>query len=315
MLQRGDRSGQLERLRPTGGWLPATRRRPADAPSEALQPKRRAFRGRVRSTLARLAPFASGVLAVLVALAIFARLTPATTPITTQDVDQRVEQVLSSQVPGPAYSALAFAVIAPSLVLIQTHSDGDAGDGEAAATAMPTDGLGSGVLVTDDGVILTALHVVDGAERITLTFADGSTGVGTVIQEQPDRDIAMVQADEVPADASPAVLGNSGLPVGSEAYAVGSPYGLFGSLSAGVISGQGRTFRLPDSDITVSGLIQFDAAVNPGNSGGPLLDRAGHVIGIVIALLNPTDDDTFAGIGLAVPIAAAAGGGGANPPY
>jgi S1-C subfamily serine protease len=244
---------------------------------------------------ARLAPFASGVLAVLVALAIFTRLTPTTTPLTTDDIDQRVGEVLASQVPGPAYSALAFAVIAPSLVLIQTHSEGD---GEAAASAMPTDGLGSGVLVTDDGVILTALHVV-----------------GTVIQEQPERDIAMVQADAVPDDATPAVLGNSGLPVGSEAYAVGSPYGLFGSLSAGVISGQGRTFRLPDSDITVSGLIQFDAAVNPGNSGGPLLDRAGHVIGIVIALLNPTDDDTFAGIGLAVPIAAAAGGGGENPPY
>ncbi len=312
MLQRGDRSGQLERLArlADGSQPPAVV--PAEAPHEAPQPGRRAFRGRVRGMAARLAPFASGVLAVLVALAIFTRLTPTTTPLTTDDIDQRVGEVLASQVPGPAYSALAFAVIAPSLVLIQTHSEGD---GEAAASAMPTDGLGSGVLVTDDGVILTALHVVDGAERIKLTFADGSTGVGTVIQEQPDRDIAMVQADAVPDDATPAVLGNSGLPVGSEAYAVGSPYGLFGSLSAGVISGQGRTFRLPDSDITVSGLIQFDAAVNPGNSGGPLLDRAGHVIGIVIALLNPTDDDTFAGIGLAVPIAAAAGGGGENPPY
>jgi S1-C subfamily serine protease len=110
------------------------------------------------------------------------------------------------------------------------------------------------------------------------------------------------------------VLGNPGLPIGSEAYAVGSPYGLFGSLSAGVISGRERSFRSPDSGITVTGLLQFDAAVNPGNSGGPLLDRAGRVVGIVIALLNPSEAETFAGIGLAVPIDAA-GGAGSLPPY
>jgi S1-C subfamily serine protease len=123
----------------------------------------------------------------------------------------------------------------------------------------------------------------------------------------------MIRTDGLPPDVVPAVLGNPGLPVGSEAYAVGSPFGLFGSLTAGVISGRDRSFRLPDSDITVDGLIQFDAAVNPGNSGGPLLDRGGRVIGIVIALINPSDDETFAGIGLAVPIDVAGGGG--MPPY
>jgi S1-C subfamily serine protease len=242
---------------------------------------------------------------VLVALALYGAITPRPAALTTADVDQRVESALASQVPGPPFSALAFDVIAPSLVLIQT-SAADQTEG----TDGGTDELGSGVLVSEDGVIMTALHVVRGADRIDLTFATGATAAGLVVEEQPDKDVALVQADVLPEGVIPAVLGNPALPIGSEAFAVGSPYGLFGSLSAGVISGQERTFRLPDSDITVTGLIQFDAAVNPGNSGGPLLDRAGRVIGIVIALLNPTDDDTFAGIGLAVPIDAAGGGGG-----
>lgn len=307
MPQREDRTTQLERLaRMADGLLPSDGTQDGP-PTGAGSTARVVRRPSLRSVVVRLVPFASGVLAVLVALALYAQLTPRPTPITTRDIDQRVAAVLSSQVPGPAYSALAFEVIAPSLVLIETDVEPRADGGH--------DGLGSGVLVTGEGVILTALHVVDGAEAITLTFAGGETTAGHVVEEQPREDIAMVQAEQVPDDAAPAVLGNPSLAVGSEAYAVGSPYGLFGSLSAGVVSGHDRTFRLPDSDITVSGLIQFDAAVNPGNSGGPLLDRAGHVIGIVIALLNPTDDDTFAGIGLAVPIDVAAGGGGGGPAY
>lgn len=272
-------------------------------------------RGGVRSLPARLAPFVSGVLAVLVALVLYGQITPRQVPITTDDIDQRVAAVLSSQVPGPAYSAFAFGVIAPSLVLIRTETARGGIDPPAGIDPPTrTDELGSGVLVTQDGTVLTALHVVADAQRVTLTFADGATAQGSIVEEQPEKDIAVVQAQDVPEGAVPAVLGDPRLPVGSEAYAVGSPYGLFGSLSAGVISGRERSFRLPDSDITVTGLLQFDAAVNPGNSGGPLLNRAGQVVGIVIALLNPTDDDTFVGIGLAVPIDATGGGGGL-PPY
>lgn len=308
MVQRGDRSAQLERLARMADGPRAPSDAPDVSPADDPTAASRSGRHRLRTVARRLAPFASGVLAVLVALALYAQVSPRQTPITSRDIDRRVEAVLSSQVPGPAYSALAFAAIAPSLVLIQTGDTVPRPEGGHA-------GLGSGVLVTLDGVILTALHVVDGAERITLTFANGATAVGSVLEAQPEKDIAILVADAIPEGAMPAVLGNPGLPVGSEAYAVGSPYGLFGSLSAGVISGRERSFRLPDSDITVEGLIQFDAAVNPGNSGGPLLDRAGHVVGIVIALLNPTDAETFAGIGLAVPIDAAGGGGGAVPPY
>jgi S1-C subfamily serine protease len=98
--------------------------------------------------------------------------------------------------------------------------------------------------------------------------------------------------------------------VGDEAYAVGHPLGLVASMSAGVISGLDRTFSLPNSDQVMEGLIQIDAAINPGSSGGPLLNRAGEVVGIVTALVNPTEQEVFIGIGFAVPIDEAAGGAG-----
>jgi S1-C subfamily serine protease len=102
--------------------------------------------------------------------------------------------------------------------------------------------------------------------------------------------------------------------VGDEAFVVGNPFGLYGSMSTGVISGFNRTFRLTNSDVELDGLIQIDAAVNPGNSGGPLLNRSGHVVGIVTGIINPTDESFFVGIGFAVPITVAAGGMG-SPPY
>jgi S1-C subfamily serine protease len=260
----------------------------------------------VRSTTGRLGPFVSGVCVVLVGLVVYAQLSPGPRPLTSADVDQRVASALASQTPPPAYSQAVFGVIAPSLVLISTHG-ADASDPKSGA-------LGTGVVVTDDGQILTALHVVRDATEITLTFADGSTSPGTVLTTEPAKDIAVVQAQTPPANVPAAVLGNPNVPVGSDAYVVGNPYGLFGSMSAGVISGLGRTFREPGGGAPIPGLIQFDAAVNPGNSGGPLLDRAGHVVGIVIALLNPTQEDVFIGIGLAVPIDVAGAAGGL-PPY
>jgi S1-C subfamily serine protease len=307
MPHRDDRTAQRERLARLADGPRAAPDTDPVAPDAPPSPQQR--RRRFRSMLGRVAPFASGVLAVLVALALYGAITPDEAPLTTGDIDERVVAALASQVPGPPFSALAFGAIAPSLVHIQASS-GDPLGGLGGAT----DELGSGVLVTDDGVILTALHVVDGADTIELTFANGATAEGYVVEEQREKDIAFLQTDQLPEGVAPAVLGDPGLSVGSEAYAVGSPYGLFGSMSAGVISGRDRSFRAPDSGITITGLLQFDAAVNPGNSGGPLLDRAGRVVGIVIALLNPTDAETFTGIGLAVPIDAA-GGDGSLPPY
>jgi S1-C subfamily serine protease len=200
-----------------------------------------------------------------------------------------------------------YQAIQPSLVLIQTEHDDENGEEERS--------LGTGVIVNDLGEILTSLHVVAGASKITLSFADGTQTEGAVVSEQPENDIAVLQPAVLPREWFPAVLGNPGaMQVGDEAYVVGNPFGLYGSMSAGVISGFNRTFSPQGTDVVIEGLIQFDAAANPGNSGGPLLNRSGHVIGIVTGIVNPTDESFFVGIGFAVPIGTAAGGGG-SPPY
>jgi S1-C subfamily serine protease len=179
--------------------------------------------------------------------------------------------------------------------------DGDGGGGQLG-------GLGAGVIVNEDGAILTARHVIAGASEVEVTFADGTEARAQVASEDPENDIAVLMADRPPEVIVPAVLGSaSALHVGDEAYAVGHPLGLTGSLSAGVISGLERSIPLGDGQ-TLEGLIQFDAAVNRGNSGGPLLNRDGQVIGIVTALANPSEQGYFIGIGFAVPIGTATGG-------
>ena len=144
-----------------------------------------------------------------------------------------------------------------------------------------------------------------------MRFADGTESRAFVVVEEPENDIAVLVPADLPAVFLPATLGSIGaLRVGDEVFAVGNPLGLAGSMSAGVISGFERTFTPKDGDVTIEGLIQFDAAVNPGNSGGPLLNRLGQVVGIVTGLVNPTDQEVFIGIGFAVPIDVAAGAAG-----
>ncbi len=152
-----------------------------------------------------------------------------------------------------------------------------------------------------------------GASTIKVTFADGTQSEAIIVQEQPEIDIAVIQALDTPLSVVPAVLGNpNSMRVGDEAFVVGNPFGLYSSMSAGVISGFDRVFKLTDSDLEIDGMIQVDAAINPGNSGGPLLNRDGHVVGIVTGIINPTDDSFFVGIGFAVPIMTAVGGMGGS---
>ena len=255
----------------------------------------------------RLLPFLAGLAVMLAAILVFNALRPAAPQLTRTDVAQAIASALASQTPPPPASELVYQAVAPSIVLIETA--GTAADGN------PSAGEGTGVVVSSQGEILTALHVVADAASVTLTFADGSKSPGTIVSQDVAKDIAVISPDNPPATIAAATLGNPGsMRIGSEAYIVGNPFGLVGSLSAGVVSGLDRAFRDPATDQVRDGLIQVDAAVNPGNSGGPLLDRGGRVVGIVTALINPTKQDVFIGIGLAVPIDVAGGAAGL-PPY
>jgi S1-C subfamily serine protease len=131
---------------------------------------------------------------------------------------------------------------------------------------------------------------------------------------QPEHDLAVLQASTIPDDLMAATMrSTAGLRPGEEVVAVGFPFGIGPSVSAGVISGLGREYQTADGKRILTNLIQFDAAVNPGNSGGPLITPEGEVIGIVTGLLNPSEQRVFIGIGFAVPIENAAGAVGLSP--
>jgi S1-C subfamily serine protease len=242
--------------------------------------------GRARSAQRRLvvAGLAAGMVLLLVIAVLATRLasmpaaksaTAAPTPAPT----------------APATTTLTVPTIyqraAPSVVVIRAGHD-----------------LGTGVIVADDGTILTADHVVAGGGSITVTFADGTVANASVISSDKKTDIAELGPMKLPQIVVPATLGG-GADVGASVVAIGNPLGLTDSVSAGVVSGLDRTANTDTG--RRSGLIQFDAAVNPGSSGGPLLDSRGMVIGIVVALADPDGQDAFAGIGFAVPIGAALG--------
>jgi S1-C subfamily serine protease len=265
-------------------------------------------RAPIRSRLSGSTPFLAGILVALLASLAYGALQPARPQVTKADVDKTVAKALASVTPPPAFSETAYRAVQPSLVLIQTTEP------KTGGKPGTEDALGSGVVVSLFGDILTALHVVDKATKIQVTFADGYQAVARIVKRDPDHDIAVIRPGK-PPQVFPATLGNpAAAQPGSEAYAVGSPFGLGGSISAGVISARDRSFTPRGTNRVLKGLIQIDAAVNPGNSGGPLVDRDGRVIGIVIALINPTQDDVFIGIGLAVPIDVAGGAAGV-PPY
>ncbi|HEX9012441.1 MAG TPA: trypsin-like peptidase domain-containing protein [Anaerolineaceae bacterium] len=255
---------------------------------------------RLRGSLRGVGLFAAGLCAAFGAIFLYHLLLPGPRPLTTQDVNLIAAQAMASATPPPAYSERVYQAIQPSLVLIQTKLKNPTNGDDS--------GLGTGVIIDDRGDIMTSLHVVADAAAIQLTFADGTQSNGSVTTQQPENDIAVLRADQSPAQIVPATLGNPrSLHTGDEAYVVGNPFGLYSSMTAGVISGFNRSFQPPNSSQTLRGLIQIDAAVNPGNSGGPLLNRDGQVVGIVTGIVNPTGQDVFIGIGFAVPINIAGG--------
>ena len=166
---------------------------------------------------------------------------------------------------------------------------------------VPTEGAGSGFVVDEEGRIVTNYHVIEGAQRIEVTFADGAVVPARVVGVDPINDLAVLQVDPEGLALVPVELGSSAdLQVGQRAIAIGNPFGQFGqSLTTGVISALDRTLR-GSEDRQITGVIQTDAAINRGNSGGPLLDSAGRVIGVNTAIFSPSG--TNAGLGFAIPV-------------
>jgi S1-C subfamily serine protease len=208
--------------------------------------------------------------------------------------------------PAHAYEAVIGSVV--RVVGEQAPDRADPKEGEERKS------VGTGVVIVDKGLILTNLHVVHGASRIKVTFWNGLQSDATLVNVQPENDLAVLQAATLPDDLEPATMRSTGgLRPGDEVIAVGHPFGIGPSTSQGVVSGLKREFRSPEGKRILTNLIQFDAAANPGNSGGPLVTMDGHVVGIVTAIMNPTEARTFIGIGFAVPIENAAAAAGLPP--
>ncbi len=289
--------------------LPAT---PAPAPAPATAPATRAHPRRTAALLGAAARHRRTLLlaaALAAAASVALRLAAPHWPagIAREDIDAAVLRSLqTASLPSPA--ARAYEIIRPAVVRVRALEVPRPGHPEVERS------VGTGVVIVDTGTILTNLHVVAGAPRVLVEFADGLESDASVVALEPDQDLAVLQAKSLPDDLAAATMRSTrDLAVGDRVVAVGFPFGIGPSASAGVVSGLRREFRSPEGERLLTGLIQFDAAANPGNSGGPLVTADGEVVGIVTAIMNPTDQRVFIGIGFAVPIETAARSAGTSP--
>ena len=285
------------------------------------------------------------IAAVLVAVGLFGAwqwFHPGPTALTQWDIDNAVKYTLSNTPPGPAETTVAAATVGPSVVRVDGFLSPEHAAQQAKAEAAEArknhlkiaplpppkasdgkdaekekdehpDSTGTGVVIDDKGSILTNYHVAGSQAKLRVTFADGTESIGILIGAQPNNDLAAIRAAVLPDDLQPATMAPSGtLNPGDEVVAIGFPFGIGPSVSDGVVSGLHRSFE-DEHNRLLTELIQFDAAANPGNSGGPLINANGEVVGIVTAILNPSGSRTFAGIGFAMPIETAASTVGENP--
>src|SRR5688572_30401000 len=241
------------------------------------------------------------------AVLLFAMRPQVAPAITQADIDAAVARSLAEQ-PLPSPAAKVYDAIKGAIVRVRAIADALELDDYLQKST------GSGVVIVDRGTILTSLHVVAGAGRVRVVFADGLESDAKIVSQHPESDLAVLQAETVPDDlAAATVRPAANLRPGDTVVAVGFPFGIGPSVTAGVVSGLKREYRAPNGERLLSDLIQFDAAVNPGSSGGPLLNAAGEVVGIVTAMLDPGGGG-FAGIGFAVPVETAAAAAG-TPPF
>jgi S1-C subfamily serine protease len=275
----------------------------APAPNQQPRSRRRNFCVRYERPLW----VGAAVLLALLVVLTHAWITPASRQITQEDINAAVLHTIETKgLPSPA--AKAYETIRPSVVRVRRMETDKAGGPDIEK------GVGTGVVIVAKGIILTNLHVVFAAKRVQVVFADGLESDATVTGVRPEHDLAVLQAHKVPDDLIAATMRSTAdLRLGDQVVAVGFPFGIGPSTTAGVVSGLRREFRSPEGKRLLTNLIQFDAAVNPGSSGGPLVNGQGEVIGIVTAILNPTQERFFVGIGFAVPIENAAAAAGLPP--
>jgi len=302
----------------------------------------------------RSLPAIAAVVASLAIIGGWRLLFPPPAALTQWDIDNAVHFTMSNTPPGPSDTTIAAATVAPSVVRVdgylsdehkaeiakaeaeaeaKAHKGKKVEQKQAEATPPATkpnapatpdgkedhpDSTGSGVVIDEQGDILTNLHVIRSTDRWVVTFADGSKSDAVVQNVQPENDLAVIKAKKTPDEIKPATMASTrDLLPGDIVVATGFPFGIGPSVSSGVVAGLKREFddpdRKPEDGGKLSNLIQFDAAVNPGNSGGPLVNRDGEVVGIVTAIYNPTGQHVFAGMAFAVPIENAAKAVGINP--
>jgi S1-C subfamily serine protease len=310
---------------------PAADPMPEAAAPAAAAPRRRRFFPAVSASSPRL--LWAAILLLALALSASLALRPAQRKLTQDDINAAVLKTMETHV-MPSEYAKAYENIRPSVVRVISYvkksrlkeDDPKVAKGlkpkpvspSAADSSADSDevenGVGTGVVIIDKGIILTNLHVVSGADRIKVVFHDGLEAAATITGVQAENDLAVLQAAKIPDDMIAATMrSTSDLAPGDKVLAVGFPFGIGPSASGGVVSGLGRVFKSPEGKQEMKNLIQFDAAANPGNSGGPLVTMDGEVVGIVTAILNPTSARTFLGIGFAVPIENAATAAGLPP--
>lgn len=284
----------------------------------------------------RIVPAVAMALALLLLFGGWQLMHPAARVLSQWDIDNAVHYTMSHTDPPPADTTIAAATVGPSVVKVEGYmspehaaemAKQEAQEAKKEHKPVPAaapdgkddkpDATGTGVVIDTKGDILTNLHVIHSTDRWVVTFWDGSKSEASVVNVQPENDLAVIKAKTSPDDLKPATLASTGgLNPGDTVVAVGFPFGIGPSVSAGVVAGLKREFVDPerkDQGGHLTNLIQFDAAVNPGNSGGPLVNRDGEVVGIVTALYNPTGQHVFAGMGFAVPIENAAKAVGENP--
>jgi serine protease DegQ len=266
---------------------------------------------------------------------------PGTRALTQNDIDRAVRHTLTTK-PLPAPAAKAYEAVRESVVKVIGYPDltkaellaGQGGkhgprgnqDKDPRRAQPKTEhagderedreerGIGTGVVILENGTILTNLHVVSDARRVKVVFFDGLEADADVIALRPEHDLAVLRARKIPDDLKPATMRSTqDLKPGDRVTAIGFPFGIGPSVTHGVVSGLKREFRSPEGRRVLTNLIQFDAAANPGNSGGPLVTDEGDVVGIVTAIYNPTEERFFVGVAFAVPIENAAQAVGLPP--